>query len=161
MVIDVMADPPISIRIEQESPRQSDVLALIQALDQYQTALYPPESNHLLDVNSLCAPDIRFFVARIDGVALACGALRIVAAEYAEVKRMFVSPQARGTKLGSRMLARLEQQALAEGVRVVRLETGIHQPEALRLYRSAGYIEREPFGSYQPDPLSVFMEKRI
>jgi putative acetyltransferase len=41
------------------------------------------------------------------------------------------------------------------------LETGIHQPAALSLYRSAGFIEREPFAPYLPDPLSVFMEKRI
>ena len=43
----------------------------------------------------------------------------------------------------------------------VRLETGIYQPEALGLYRSAGYVEREAFGDYVPDPLSVFMEKRL
>ena len=146
--------------IERESPRQPDVLALIDELDRYQSELYPVESNHLLDVEALCAEDMRFFVARIDGAAVGCGALR-VCADYAELKRMFVSPRARGTKLGARILSRLEEQARHEGRLVLRLETGIHQPAALGLYRAAGYREREPFGDYRPDPLSVFMEKQL
>ena len=80
---------------------------------------------------------------------------------YAEVKRMFVLPAARGLKLGQRILDRLEEQARREGITCVRLETGIHQAAALALYRGAGYVEREPFGEYQPDPLSVFMEKTL
>jgi putative acetyltransferase len=46
-------------------------------------------------------------------------------------------------------------------VRVVRLETGVRQPAALALYRSHGYVERGPFGSYAADPLSTFFEKRL
>ena len=55
----------------------------------------------------------------------------------------------------------LERAAEAEGVTLMQLETGIKQPEAIALYRKLGYIERGPFGSYQPDPLSLFMEKRL
>ena len=47
-----------------ESPSQDEALALVRELDAYQVSLYPPESNHLLDTDSLAAPDIRFFVAR-------------------------------------------------------------------------------------------------
>jgi putative acetyltransferase len=72
---------------------------------------------------------------------------------------MFVTPEARGLKLGSRILAALEAAATAEGVRVLRLETGVRQPEALPLYRRHGYTERGPFGAYQRDPLSTFFEK--
>jgi putative acetyltransferase len=74
---------------------------------------------------------------------------------------MFVSPEARGLKLGRRLLVRIEEEARREGLGCLRLETGIYQPEALGLYRSAGYVEREAFGDYVPDPLSVFMEKRL
>ena len=42
---------------------------------------------------------------------------------------------------------------------LLRLETGVLQPEALGLYRKLGYRERGPFGAYAADPLSVFMEK--
>ena len=149
----------LTLRIE--SPRQADVLGLIEALDVYQRGLYPPESNHFLDVETLAAPGVRFFVARRDGRALGCGALRIDPAGYGEVKRMFVSPEARGFKLGRRLLDRIEEEARREGLGRLRLETGIHQPEALGLYRSAGYVERDAFGEYSPDPLSVFMEKSL
>ncbi len=151
----------IDIIIAPESPRQDDVARLIRELDRYQESLYPPESNHFLDLDSLAADDVRFFVARCAGEALGCGALRIDAGGYAEVKRMFVLPAARGLKLGQRILGCLEEQARREGIACVRLETGIHQAAALALYRGAGYVERGPFGDYQPDPLSVFMEKTL
>lgn len=141
-----------------ESPRQDAVIRLLDALDAYQSALYPAESNHFLDVDSLAGPDVRFFVARLDGEAVGCGALRIYDG-YGELKRMYVAPAARGHRIGRRILDRIEAEARAEGLACLRLETGIHQPEALALYRSAGYAERDAFGAYAPDPLSVFMEK--
>jgi putative acetyltransferase len=147
--------------IAVESPRQGDVVRLIDALDAYQASLYPAESNHLLDLDALTSPSIRFFVARRGGEALGCGALRIDASGYGEVKRMFVLPAARGIDLGRRILARLEEEARSERLSCLRLETGIHQPAALSLYRAAGFVERDPFGDYRPDPLSVFMEKSL
>jgi putative acetyltransferase len=144
-----------------ESPGQPDVARLLEALDAYQGSLYPPESNHFLDVEALAAPSVRFFVARRGREAVGCGALRIDRAGYGELKRMFVAPAARGTRLGRRILERIEEEARREGLDWLRLETGIRQPEALGLYRSAGYVEREAFGEYKPDPLSVFMEKRL
>src|SRR6266704_597033 len=70
-------------------------------------------------------------------------------------------PEARGRKLGRAILMRIEEQASREGLALMRLETGIHQAEALALYRRAGYAERGPFGEYASDPLSHFMEKSI
>ncbi len=136
-------------------------MRLLAVLDAYLEALYPPESNHILDIETLCAPNIRFFVARRRGEAVGCGALRIDPGGYGEVKRMFVHPEARGRKLGRAILVRIEEQASREGIALVRLETGIHQAEALALYRRAGYAERGPFGEYTFDPLSHFMEKSI
>jgi putative acetyltransferase len=150
----------IAITLAIESPRQAEVTRLLEALDAYQSALYPPESNHFLDVEALAAPNVRFIVARRGTEALGCGALRI-AAGYGELKRMFVAPGARGLGLGRRILDRIEEEARREGLGCLRLETGIHQPEALGLYRSAGYAERDAFGEYAPDPLSVFMEKAL
>lgn len=146
--------------IQIENPRATGVPELIAALDDYLSSLYPPTSNHFLDLEQLSRPDIRLFVARRDGAPLACGALRI-ARDYGEVKRMYVSPAARGEGLGRAILARIESEALREGLRVMRLETGNRQNEALGLYRSAGYVDCGPFGEYQPDPLSRFMEKQL
>ena len=134
-------------------------MRLLAALDAYLASLYPPESNHILDIDTLCAPDIRFFVARRAGEAVGCGALRIDSSGYGEVKRMFVHPGARGQKLGRAILARIEEEASREGLESMRLETGILQAAALALYRGAGYAERGPFGEYASDPLSHFFEK--
>jgi putative acetyltransferase len=101
---------------------------------------------------------VRFIVARRGATAVGCGALRIDVG-YGELKRMYVVPEARGRRLGRLILERIEEEARREGLRCLRLETGIHQPEALALYRAAGYVEREAFGEYAADPLSVFMEK--
>jgi putative acetyltransferase len=86
--------------IRLEDPRQEDVMRMLSALDRYLQSLYPPESNHILGVAALCAPNVRFWVARREGVALGCGALRIDAAGYGEVKRMYVTPEARGQNVG-------------------------------------------------------------
>lgn len=149
------------IRIDIETPDQPEVTALLAASDAYMASLYPAESNHMLDLDALRRPEVAFLVARVDGRALGCGAVVSSGEGWAEVKRMFVSPQARGSKLGRRLLERLEAIARERGERWLRLETGAKQTEALALYRSAGFVETGPFGKYLPDPLSLFMQKDL
>jgi putative acetyltransferase len=123
--------------------------------------LYPSESNHMLDVSTLAQLGVSFFTASENGAVLGCGAWVRTGSSEAELKRMFVDPRARGQRIGLAILDHIERDAFASGVRLIRLETGIHQPEALNLYRSQGYIDCEPFPPYSEDPLSVFMEKRL
>lgn len=149
----------MTIGIRIEDPDQPDIVALLQAADDWYATLYPAESNHLLDVSTLQQPDIAFFVARDGNELLGFGAVAD-RDDYAEIKRMYLAPVARGRKLGRRILEALEAYAIQNGQDCFRLETGIHQPEAIGLYRSHGYREIGPFGSYSPDPLSLFMEKR-
>jgi putative acetyltransferase len=146
--------------IRIENPDQPEIHALLAASDAYHAALYPAESNHLVDITTLQGPETSFFVARIDGQVRGIGAI-LRQEGYAEVKRMFVDPKARGFKLGSRLLAALEADARTVGLDRLRLETGIKQPEAIALYRKAGFYEIGPFGAYQPDPNSLFMEKTL
>ncbi len=153
------SDPPITVATELAD--QPEVHALIRQSDTYFTELYPAASNHLVDVAALSEPNVRFVVARRGGATVGCGALVIGADGEAELKRMFVSPEARGRKIGSLILDALEAAGKAEGVRVIRLETGVRQPESLALYRRHGYTERGPFGAYERDPLSTFFEKWI
>jgi putative acetyltransferase len=149
------------VTIRQERPDQPDVMRLIEALDRLMIDLYPPESNHLLDINALLDPAVTFLVARAAGEAVGCGAILNDPRGWGEVKRMFVQPEQRGKRLGARVLSRLEGAALAAELPLLRLETGIRNKDALALYRRAGFVECEPFGDYAPDPLSVFMEKRV
>ena len=102
-----------------------------------------------------------FLVAREDGAALGCGALRSLGQPVVEIKRMFVRPSARGRGLGAAILHELEREAVSRGFRVVRLETGPLQPEALHLYERTGYREIPCFGAYAAGAASRCFERRI
>jgi putative acetyltransferase len=132
--------------------------ALIAQLDAYLQALYPAESNHLVPVDSLRGPDVVFLVARLGTDVVGCGALVDRAGQYGELKRMYVRPDRRGAGVGRAILAALAAQARARGLRILRLETGNAQPEALALYERAGFGRCDPFGPYRDDPLSLFLE---
>ena len=149
-----------TVDIAIESPGQEAARALLAAGDAVMAALYPAESNHMLDVESLLRPEVTFLLARRHGVAVGCGAL-VQDDGFAEVKRLFVAEEARGTGLGARLLKRLEEIALQAGHCTVRLETGVRSLAALRLYERAGYERIPPFGGYVDDPLSVFLEKAL
>ncbi|SMH60166.1 GNAT family N-acetyltransferase [Azospirillum agricola] len=149
------------VAIAAEDPRQEAVTALVAALDSYLTDLYPEDSCHLLDVESLAAADVRFLVARKGEHPVGCAALRVDPEGYGEVKRMYVAPAVRGGRIGARLLDRLAEQARVEGLNSLRLETGIHQAEALMLYHKTGFTERGPYADYPDIPLSIFMEKAL
>jgi putative acetyltransferase len=149
------------MQIDFEDPATPDARRLVAALDAYQQPLYPPESHHGLDLAALSQPHVLFALARDDdGQALGCGAL-VLHEAYGEFKRMYVDPAARGRGVGVALLEFLEGAAAERGYTELRLETGISQPEALRLYTRAGYQRCGPFGAYGPDPLSVFMVKTV
>lgn len=150
--------------IRATDPADPQVAELLAASDAYMAALYPPASNHLDGVAVLATPNVYFLGAWAGDRLLACGAVKSLhdegppAADYGEIKRVFVRPEHRGQGLAVALMGALHDHLLRTGVRLARLETGIHQPEALQLYRRLGYRERGPFGHYAPDPLSVFME---
>jgi putative acetyltransferase len=146
---------PIAI----ERADQPDVMRLIEELDAYQKPLYPPESHHGVDIAALCRSNVVFAVARSsDGQAVGCGAV-VLGEEYGELKRMYVVPGHRGLGIAKALLAFLESQASAAGVKTLKLETGYKQSEAIDLYSQSGYIRCAPFGDYTEDPNSVFMSK--
>lgn len=151
-----MATPTIRI----ENPDQPEIRIMLAEGDAYYATLYPAESNHLVNVATLQTPDTSFYVARVDGALHGIGAV-LRQRDYGEIKRMYVAPKARGLKLGSRLLAALEADARAVGISCLRLETGVKQSEAIALYRKSGYREIAPFGAYQLDPNSLFMEKNL
>ncbi|MEA2876132.1 MAG: putative acetyltransferase [Hyphomicrobiales bacterium] len=147
--------------IRPEPPDQPDVVRLIAALDTLMTSLYPAESNHFLDMAALSDPAVTFLVVRDSREVIGCGAILRDPRGWGEIKRMVVRPDQRGRGIGARVLSELEGIARTAGLSLLRLETGIHNTDALALYRRAGFAERGPFGDYAPDPLSVFMEKRV
>ena len=155
------ADTAAPVTIRQEDPAQPDVIVLLRNGEAHSAGMYPAESNHHLPLDALRAPDVRFMIARdANGQALATGAI-VLHGDWAEIKRMWVEDAARGRGLSKQMMAALMTQARAAGVRVLRLETGVHSDAALALYESTGFQRRGPFEGYGPDPLSVFMERQL
>jgi putative acetyltransferase len=147
-------------RIREASPLDPTVRALIDELDSFNTALYPAESNHFDPPEQLAASRSIFLVAERDGRIVGCGAAKHCG-DWAEIKRMFLKPEARGAGLATIMLDRLIDWARREGLTVVRLETGDKSDGALKLYRRAGFQEIPAFPPYQADPLSIFMERGL
>jgi putative acetyltransferase len=141
----------------------ADVLALVSKSDEYLSALYPPESNHAQPLDALVARGSAFFAGYLGEQLAACGAVKFMSDDdtYGEIKRVFVAEEQRGKGLAVAIMQHLEDHLRSSGVYLARLEAGPAQPEALALYEKLGYRYRGPFGRYQPDPLSVFMEKPL
>jgi putative acetyltransferase len=153
------------VTIQRETPDQPEVHRLFQASDAYAASLYPAESNHMVDVTTLLQPNVIFLVARMGEAAVGCGAAVLHSEDpndsYAEIKRMFVDERGRGLGVGRRILQALEAAVAATGMTVARLETGVINYDAIRLYERDGYRRTGPFGDYWDDPLSVFYEKDL
>jgi GNAT superfamily N-acetyltransferase len=152
----------LSIYITEVPPDSPDAVELIGELDVHLMGHpYPPQSRHAFSVDKLLRERVVFFVARYDGQLAGCGGIKMFGTDYGEVKRMFVRPEFRGKGLGKAMLRHLADYAREKGAGLLRLETGIYEVEAIRLYERFGFARRAPFGEYVVDPLSVYFEKSI
>jgi putative acetyltransferase len=150
------------VTVAEERPDQGEVGELLDQSDAFSLALYPPEHHRRqATLAALLADNVRFLVARRDGKALGCMALVRTGPDKGELKRCFVTEQARGQGAGLAMLLAAEAAARAQGMRVIQLETGNRNIAALRLYHGCGYHERGPFGEFPDDGVSVFMEKTL
>lgn len=157
---------PADIVIRPERPDHPQVVAMLSALDDYLATLYAPEANHILSVQELLDPSVRFLVACDGDTVAGCGAVRLMPGErdtggerYGEIKRMYVRPEQRGRRIAEALLATLEDTLLAEGLQLSLLETGEAQTQAVRLYERCGYVRRGAFGGYPDNGLSLFYAK--
>ena len=98
-----------------------------------------------LRLDELTPPRGLVLVARLEGAPIGCGAVKLSDPDVAEIKRMWVSPSARGRGLGGRLLAELEARAVSAGKSRARLETNRSLTEAVAMYRRRGYREVAPF----------------
>jgi len=149
----------MTVTIASEPADSAIAVQLIAELEAYLVPMYPAESRHGYSVDKLLREGVVFFVVRCDGDVAGCGGVQLVGSEYGEIKRMYVRPVFRGRGLGRRMLDHLVAHTRGRGLARLRLETGIHQEEAIRLYESYGFTRIPPFGPYREDPLSRYYEK--
>lgn len=150
----------MSLTISIEDPLSKAGQALIDKSDAALRTVYTADECFSLDATELAGADTQFFVARKMDEPIGCIALWDCG-DYAEIKRLFVDPMARGTGLGQRLVEHLENAATQAGHRVIRLESGDKLIAAVALYRKLGYVDRGPFGAYSAHPASLFMEKYL
>jgi GNAT superfamily N-acetyltransferase len=151
----------MEVVITRERPDTPDATGLILELEAHLETRYPAVSRHGYSVERLLAQDVRFFVLRSDGSPAGCGGILLVDGAYGEIKRMYVRPAFRGSGFGGRILDHLAAEARDNGISLLRLETGIHQGEAIGLYERLGFYRIPPFGPYTDDPLSLCYEKPL
>jgi len=153
------------IEIAPISPEEDSVQYLLQQLNEYLEKIYPSESNYIDSVDELKKQNVVFLGASIDAQVVGCGAVKFLQDDisYGEIKRVYVCNAARGRGIAEALMRGLEAAAIDRKVKVLRLETGHQQPEALGLYEKLGYACRGPFASYIHDnnELSLFMEKQL
>ena len=153
----------MNIRISTEPFDSVDARRLIAALDEHLAGRYSPDQRFgpNLKLEHVEAGTGTFVVARTDGRAVGCGALRKLDATTAEVKRMYVDPELRGRGVAKEILDHLEGAARELGVSRLVLETGIYQAEAIALYHRAGFAPIRCWGEYAESLTSVCFEKTI
>ena len=151
----------MAVTIAVESPLQDDVRTLIAALNEHLLTITPPEFCSHMTVEQMADADTTVFVARDDGRAVACGALRRHEAGVGEVKRMYTLPSYQGQGIGGRILALVEDLARAEGFSRLVLETGHRHEAAWRVYERGGFTRCGPVLDYPPSDYSVFYEKPL
>ncbi len=145
-----------------EPPEQPAVATLLQKSDAVAARLYPGAFRQPLNPATLSRPDITLFVARDpDGQALGCAALRDLGDGASELKRMIVDPDYAGQGVGRHLVTAILHSARERGNRSVMLEVGIRNVEARRLYESAGFQARGPFGRYEQTAIATFMELHL
>ena len=148
------------IIVEGKDPHHPQVKALLKQSHATMQSLFPPEDNFHLDIDDLVDPKIHFYAARVGTDFCGTGALKVNHG-YGEVKSMFVAEDARGKGVADAILRQIEDQARADGLPVLKLETGNVLHAAHRLYRRFGFKDCGVFGDYAEAKSSIFMEKKL
>lgn len=153
------AENPVEIRtVPYDHP---DAVRLSERVQREYVERYGSPDLTSMDPAQFRPPAGRYLIAYLGGEPVATGGWRAMDASPeghadgdAEIKRMYVAPEARGRGLARRILAALEGDAAAAGRSRMVLETGTEQPEAIALYASCGYAPVTKFGLYRDEPSS-------
>jgi putative acetyltransferase len=150
--------------VRRADSRAPETLCLVERLWHELGALYPEVKGPPFAPDEIAGGRASFVVAWVKGEPVGCGAFRPLSEDegnVAEIKRMYVEPRMRRHGISRSILVELEKLARDCGYAVVRLETGLRQPNAIRLYETSGYHRIERYGRHRDDPLSVCFEKSL
>jgi GNAT superfamily N-acetyltransferase len=148
------------IKIIKTTSENKDFIDLIALFDAYLWAKYPELKtnywgNNIIEIN----PNV--VLIYFDDKAVACGCFKKYDGNTVEIKRMFVSPEARGMGLAQKILQELEFMAAQSGYSNAILETLYKQKEAIGLYQKVGYEISDNYEPYVGLKDSICMKKKI
>ena len=157
------ADRHPAVRVERVELLSTIAGELIGELNRELTEQYPEEGACFfrLDPEEVAPGRGGFFVAWANDRPVGCGAIRLVDADRAEIKRMYVRRESRGQRISAAILDVLESEAARLGATCLVLETGNRQREAIGLYRRRGFTDIAAFGEYGSSPLSLYLGKSL
>ncbi len=148
------------MKIQRIREISEDVVHLIDDLDKYQNSLYPKEDNYLDPIHILLDENVFFLGVYSKEQLTACCAVKKMNG-YGEIKRLYVKPEFRGIGLAKKLIMKMEEYLKKEGIKYAKAETGVSQPEAIRLYEDLDYERSHPFGDYSENPHSLFFIKNL
>lgn len=151
----------MALEIAVESSLTSDMREMITELNAVLHALTPPEFCFQMTAEEMAETETTTFVAREDGLAVGCGALKRHDDGVGEVKRMYTRPSHQGQGIGGQILDRIESLARSEKFTQLVLETGDKHPAAWRIYERSGFTRCGAVLDYPDSGLSVFYEKPL
>ena len=149
------------LKITYEQATSPELTAMHEARIAYGNEGYNPADVFTPDIGDLEKETMRFRIALLGGERVGMGALRIDPAGWGEVKAVYVVESARGKGVARAIMEALEAIALAEGVTLLRLETGTFHAGALKFYPRLGWREIPRFDPYPVNETSIFFEKRL
>ena len=152
-----------AVEIRPVDPAGADarqcVRAYVEELNRRSQKPYDPAAGVSAEPHEMTPPHGAFLIAYLHSEPVGCGGVKHLPGGPSDIKRMWVSPAARGLGIGRRLLAELEELVAQSGARAARLETSGVLTEAIAMYRSAGYREVAPFND---EPFADYwFEKRL
>lgn len=148
------------VKIIRTDSQDEDFRALVRLLDEDLRVRDGAEHSFFAQFNKIDALNT-VVVALIDDKAVGCGAFKPFDAETVEIKRMFVREENRGKGVAVEILKEIERWAAELSYTYAILETGVNQPEAIRLYEKSGYQYIPNFGQYAGIESSVCLKKKL
>jgi putative acetyltransferase len=155
--------PEEHLVIRNDDLTGAEIIALLQEHLACMARVSPPQSRHALDLEGLKGPGITFWSIWIADELAGCGALKELNRHHGEIKSMRTAYARQRRGVASRMLQHIIEEAKRRGYRRLSLETGSmdYFAPARKFYSSFGFRSCGPFGTYAPDPNSVFMTKEL
>lgn len=163
---DDSSPPAARLVLRPTGYNSAEVRLLVDEVQQEYVRRYGGPDDAVVDAAQFAAPRGLFVVGFHQDRPVAMGGWRrlpddVFGPDVAEVKRMFVVAAARRLGFARTVLHELERTAAGAGVRLLVLNTGTEQPEAIRLYESSGYLTVAGFGHYAHSPKALFYGKEV